>query len=331
MTIRRNYPGRACLLGEHCDWAGGASLAVPLPLGITVEADEADRGISCRSKLEGRRMEGRWTETGEGAEAGGPLRFVSAAVRALVARGITVPPTRLEVTSDLPPGRGFSSSAAFTLAILDALAHRAGVELAVRDVAELAYHVEHDLLGVRCGRLDQLACSARQPLFLRWQDGEPVEVRPVAPGDVFHLVVAAFSTPRDTTAILAELNRNFFDPREDEGPMAVRSALETWGVSAHRGAEALARGDAPALGAAMNAAQRAYDTQLEGRLPSLHGPRLRETCIELARLGAVGAKFSGAGGDGSVVALFETETAALHAVDDLHRRPDVSAWYCRLR
>ena len=32
------YPGRACLLGEHCDWAGG-SPTVPLPLGVQVEVE----------------------------------------------------------------------------------------------------------------------------------------------------------------------------------------------------------------------------------------------------------------------------------------------------
>jgi galactokinase len=33
------YSGRVCLLGEHCDWAGGASLTVPAPLSVVVAVD----------------------------------------------------------------------------------------------------------------------------------------------------------------------------------------------------------------------------------------------------------------------------------------------------
>ena len=38
MTVRVTYPGRIALLGEHCDWAGGASLVVPLAMGDDIEA-----------------------------------------------------------------------------------------------------------------------------------------------------------------------------------------------------------------------------------------------------------------------------------------------------
>lgn len=331
MVIRGHFPGRVCLLGEHCDWAGGASLAVPLPMGVSVEGVEGEDGVSCRSEFEGDLLEGRWDPTGLLDRNGGPLRFVPAAVHALRERGVTVPPTHLEVSSDLPAGRGFSSSAAFTLAVLEVLSRRARIDLEVRELAELAFHVEHDLLGVPCGRLDQLACSARQPVFLTWNAGYPVDVKAVTPGGQFHLVVAVFSQPRNTAAILETLNRHFFDPDHHEHAVAVRTAVTTWGRSAHRGQLALRQGDVRGLGEAMNAAQRVYDTELHARMPALRGPRLRETCAELTTaLGAVGAKFSGAGGDGSVVALFESEPLAVAAATALNDAPDITAWLCPL-
>ena len=33
-AVHIRYPGRALVLGDHCDWAGGCGLTVPIPLGI---------------------------------------------------------------------------------------------------------------------------------------------------------------------------------------------------------------------------------------------------------------------------------------------------------
>ncbi|MGI9626135.1 MAG: mevalonate kinase family protein, partial [Longimicrobiales bacterium] len=193
------YPGRSCLLGEHCDWAGGSSLTVPLPMGITVRGLDGPEGnkITLDTVLDGAPKQSSWHPSGGVDPEGGPLRFVPAALVALHARGIHPPPTLLRVTSDLPAGRGFSSSAAFTLAVVDALAQRAGHTFDPLEVADIAYEVEHDLLGVACGRLDQIACASRAPVFVRWADGTHV-VQPAKPGTDFHLVVIALPTPRDT-------------------------------------------------------------------------------------------------------------------------------------
>ena len=41
---------------------------------------------------------------------------------------------------------------------------------------------------------------------------------------------------------------------------------------------------------------------------------------------ALGAKFSGAGGDGSVIAIFANERDARRATEVLNREADLSAW-----
>lgn len=60
---------------------------------------------------------------------GGPLRFVPAAAAALRARQMAIPAVQLTVEADLPAGRGLSSSAAFCVAVLDALTRHAGCRL----------------------------------------------------------------------------------------------------------------------------------------------------------------------------------------------------------
>lgn len=327
------YPGRVCLLGEHCDWAGGSSLSVPLPLGICVEARETDRteGVTLETHLQDEWVSGSWDCAGRADPEGGPLRFVPAVLYALAELGMIPPPTALRATSDLPPGRGFSSSAAFTLGVLDALARRGGQRMPAAQLAELAFQVEHGLLGVECGRLDQIACAAGAPVFIRW-DGGAHEVRPVSPHVRFHLVVLAFAAPRDTRTILSALNRHFHgegDGGEDEiGPGSpVRAAIAAFGLAAEAGAVALEQGDPEGLGNAMNQAQHAYNVHLEERLPELRAPVLRATCARLVGAGALGAKFSGAGGEGSVVALFSTQEEAVEVKAHLEKEGLGSAFY----
>lgn len=314
MSLVVRYPGRVCLLGEHCDWAGGASLTLPLPMGVEVTVEPAREGITLRSALHGELLEGRWPIDAPAGLGQGPLRFVPAALAALRARGILPPPSLLWVHSDLPAGRGFSSSAAFNLAITDALARAAGSALEATDLADLAYEIERSQ-GVACGRLDPLACAAASPTFFRWTGGE-IALRPVRPPGPLHLVIGAFPAPRDTALILRTLAEHVGDDLcaggSSPAAQAAQLAITTFGQEAERGALAIELGQYAQLGESMNRCQAAYQ-HAAAHLPALRAPRLMATTALLWERGAWGAKFSGAGGDGSVIALFPDALGASEA------------------
>ncbi|ADI32411.1 galactokinase family protein [Staphylothermus hellenicus] len=59
------------------------------------------------------------------------------------------------IYSDIPIGAGLASSAALLVAFIGGVNELYGLGLDRRDVAELAYHVEHDIMNIPCGRLDQ--------------------------------------------------------------------------------------------------------------------------------------------------------------------------------
>ena len=126
------------------------------------------------------------------------------------------------------------------------------------------------------------------------------------------LLVAAFPTPRDTPAILAALQDAFAEGVDSTSAAAAgaQEALSTWASGAEAGARAVETGDLLALGEAMNAAQEVYDRALAPHIPALAAPALRRTARWLRIQGALGAKFSGAGGDGSLVALLSSPEEA---------------------
>ncbi len=75
----------------------------------------------------------------------------------------------------------------------------------------------------------------------------------------------------------------------------------------------------------MNRCQDAYEAA-EAVVPALAAPGLRRAVAGLREHGALGAKFSGAGGDGSVIALYETHAGARDARAWLGVQPGLRAW-----
>ncbi len=305
-AVTVSVPGRVCLLGEHNDWAGGASLVVPLDRHVRARAEPAS-ALAATAVLEGRHL--GWTP----ASVRGPLRLVAAVSAELESRGL--PHTAsLHLDGDLPPGRGFYSSAATCVAVARAIAGAHGVALDTATTADIAYRAEHERCGVNCGRLDPLACAHAMPLFITFA-GDGFFVEPVAAH--LSLAVGSFRQPRDTQGILAVLGRyhrgevKVRDLEEVGRVGAIRDALEGFGEQARLAREALVGHDLAALGGSMDVCQAIYEDELMLALPELRAPGLVKAVRALRAAGALGAKFSGAGGDGSVIGLYPPGSARL--------------------
>jgi L-arabinokinase len=81
---------------------------------------------------------------------------------------------RLLVRSDVPEGKGISSSAALEVACLSAIAARYGVHLSGEELATACQWAENHIAGAPCGIMDQMtsACGRRGHLLrLRCQPG----------------------------------------------------------------------------------------------------------------------------------------------------------------
>jgi D-glycero-alpha-D-manno-heptose-7-phosphate kinase len=83
--------------------------------------------------------------------------------------------------SDIPQGTGMGSSGSFTTALLQALHTFKRETLTRTELAEEAFHIEHDILGQHCGKQDQyIAAIGGLTCFTFRQDGrvlyEPLEI-----------------------------------------------------------------------------------------------------------------------------------------------------------
>jgi mevalonate kinase len=72
-------------------------------------------------------------------------------------------------------------------------------------------------------------------------------------------------------------------------------------------------------------AQAIYEDNLHTHIKALFAPRLQQICSALMDAGALGAKFSGAGGEGSVIALASSAGQA-EALGEVFAGQNLPCW-----
>ena len=313
MSLDLFVPGRLCLFGEHSDWAGayrrthstlapGVCLVAGTDQGLRAVADRADIvEITSRAPDGTRygplRLPASVEALDRAARTGDFFSYAVGVAAEIVARFDTGG-VRLEVmANDLPMGKGLSSSAAVCVLVARAFDAAYGLGLSLREQMEMAYRGERRT-GSQCGLMDQVCAYGRTTTCLTF-DGDRFDVAPVAVGAPIHLLVVDLRRAKDTRRILSDLHACYPDA---PGPVAagVREALGPRNLAITGAArEALARGDADALGALMDEAQGLFDTMVAPACPELRAPRLHEVLAHAAvRALGHGGKGVGSQGDG---------------------------------
>jgi galactokinase len=191
-------PGRVNLIGEHTDYNQGLALPFAIGDGITVSADALppDAPGDGEPAPGGRQAPGgEWVhafardlnERDEFAlaapgPASGWRAFVRGTVAELARAGLPLVGASLQISGQLPPGAGLSSSAALEVALCLALIElgAGGVSKLNRtDIARLCSRVENDWVGAHTGLLDQLASLYGEPDAALCIDFRTLDVQPV--------------------------------------------------------------------------------------------------------------------------------------------------------
>ena len=176
--FRYSAPGRINLIGEHTDYNLGWALPIALPRRTvaTFEPSDAD-AITVRSdRLEGAVRIPLNTKPGE---VTGWAAYVAGVVWALRMAGHPVPGGQMRIASQIPMGSGLSSSAALEVATLGALACAAGLGIDRLDQARLAQRAENDYVGAPTGLLDQISSIFGEAWTALLIDFRKLSVQPV--------------------------------------------------------------------------------------------------------------------------------------------------------
>ena len=148
-------PGRVNLIGEHTDYSGGFVLPVAIDRHIVVAAK-----MTNASEITGHSVD---FNTGAGCPVGDynpehPVewfRYIAGVLSELERAGYSVPGFCFSVGGDIPIGAGLSSSAALEMAILTAIEGLLGFRMDDREAALLCQRAENDFVGMNCGIMDQ--------------------------------------------------------------------------------------------------------------------------------------------------------------------------------
>jgi galactokinase len=312
-------PGRVNLLGEHTDYNGGFVLPTPIPYLTTLEAAPSHQ-------IEGyaHNLDQKLERDLEAPAQNNWLDYVAGCVQIARRAGFPVEGLRVSVRSEVPMGAGLSSSAALEVATLRALRQIYQFELSDRDLALLAQQAEVEYVGVRCGVMDQMACSLGQPGQALFLDTRSLKYQLVALPPGYRVAVVESGVPRR----LAEAGYNT-RRAECEQAAALLGVRELRDVSLQElgrveqlpsplaqrvhhvvtengrvleGVEALAQQQYQRFGQLMVASHRSLQYDYEVSVPQL------DQLVELAlRHGALGARLTGAGFGGAIVALVAEE------------------------
>ena len=337
-SIRYAAPGRINLIGEHTDYNLGFALPIALPQRtvVTFWPDRTDAITVHSVRAHGAVRFPLGTVPGQ---VTGWAAYVAGVVWALRQAGHPVPGGAMSITSDVEMGSGLASSAALECAALGAIASAAGVRIDPIDQARLAQRAENDYVSAPTGLLDQLAALFGEPstaLLIDFRDltVAPVAFDPEACGVVLLLIdsrarhqhVGGEYAARRASCERAAADLQASSLREiwDRG----RAALDAVGnpIDARRARHVLtensrvldfvaALGDSDFVEAGRILTASHVSMRDDFKITTEHIDFIADTAV---RAGALGARMTGGGFGGCVIALVPDSRA--DAVADTLRR-----------
>lgn len=294
---------KAILFGEHAVVYGAPAIALPMPgLATTVQATPA-----AVTYLESELYTGRATSAP--ARLGPVLTAIEATLAHLREHGVPTRGVKISIRSEVSPDRGLGSSAAVAAAIAQAVAGAYLVTLTNQECFEIAQVAERYAHGTPSG-LDARTVLAAEPIH--FHNGL---VRPVTIGTELTFVLADSGVPGSTATAVAGVRA-----MHDTDLGTARRIIAALAELATQGEHWLRAGNLADLGAGMNAAHEHLRTL------GVSVPELNHLVAAARSNGAFGAKLTGGGLGGCILALAPTPAAAPEIAAALRAAGAPSVW-----
>ena len=309
MTVTAHAPGRVNLIGDHTDYTGGLVLPMAIDLGTTVTLSPGGSRVVLSSDVEAGDADVPLDVADPSSVTPPWARYVAGVVA--VTRPSVGGTGRLATT--LPVGGGLSSSAALEVAVALAL----GFEGSARDLALACQEAEHLAVGVPSGVMDQLASASGVSGHALLIDCRSLTVRPVLVPSGAAVWVIDSGQPRTLAgSAYAERRAQCEAAEEVIGPLRDASVGDLSAIAdavvrrrarhvisenerVRLFAAAFEAGDLASAGALMVESHTSLRDDFDVSTPVLDA--LVERLV--ATDGVFGARLTGAGFGGSVVAL----------------------------
>jgi len=274
--------GKVILLGEHAVVYGRHAIACPLPMTMRAVVEDRDKGVEL--------IIPRWGIEYQLAKPKQRQRSFEKAAGAIMDElGLSDRGMCIEVFPDVPRGMGLGGSAALAVAIVRALNQHYGLQLSDEEVNRLAYISEQTAHGSPSG-IDNTVATYGKPIFFR--TGKPPLVEPLHIPKPLSLVVAMTKSE----GLTAKTVRSVAKARK-RSPELYEKIFDDIDALVRQGVTAIQEQDVGTLGELMNICQGLLNA-IQVSTPEI------ERLIGIARrAGAVGAKLTGGGGGGAIIAL----------------------------
>ncbi|HET7011318.1 MAG TPA: mevalonate kinase, partial [Anaerolineales bacterium] len=288
---RAQAPGKVILFGEHAVVYGRPAIAVPVrQVQTTVDVEDFPDGplgdVFIRSPAIGLES---WLSVLPDDDP--VARITHMSLQRLPHREI---PLQLDIHSDIPIASGLGSGAAVSVALARALSKHLGLEFPPRVLSELAFEVEKLHHGTPSG-IDNTVISHEQPVFFVL--GRPVEMLRVR--QPFDLVIGDTGIPAPTAEAVGGVRKRWIADRR-----GLENLFDSVGLVARRARSAIELGPVDNLGPLMNENQALLQQM---GVSSAELDRL----LKAARgAGALGAKLSGGGMGGNMIACVTPDAIA---------------------
>jgi mevalonate kinase len=278
-------PGKIILFGEHAVVHGQPAIAVPLTAvqatahaapgnGLTIHAPDIDQTLHV---------------TLEHDPASNPLHNALGYPAQVTLHALDCPPPDLTLTvhSTIPIASGLGSGAALATVLIRTLAAALGHPLADEQLNALVYEVEKRHHGTPSG-IDNTVIVYQQPVY--FVRGQPIETFHIQ--HPFTLVVADTGRSSPTHLAVSDVHKLY-----ETDPARIGAIFAEIGAIARVARQAIEEGTIDALGLLMD------ENHALLRELTVSSDQLDRLCQAARDAGAWGAKLSGGGRGGNMIAL----------------------------
>lgn len=295
------------LVGEHAVVHGQPAIAIPFPL---VGVESVIEHVPGAVKLDSTFYHGPIDSAPESLS--GIVQCIKATLETL---DIPDRDLLIRINSSIPPGKGLGSSASVAIAVIKSLFMYAEVPYTEEQLLELANVAETHAHGSPSG-IDPLTITSECPVW--FEKEKPFDF--IKPKEDFYFIVADTGRMADTRSAIESVTDML-----KSAPKKIQANLDRLGEITHQARYAIEKASKHLLGQLLNEAQK----ELESLGVSDAG--LNRLIYFALQEGALGAKLTGGGNGGCIVALARNEVHSHQLTEKLKRFGAQAVWPFILR